>query len=127
MADLFLDTPGCNAGTTGSDALGSGLPVLTCAGTAFPGRVAASLLHAIGLPELVTTSIDDYEALALKLARDPALLQSIRRKLEANRLTHPLFNTDRFRRHLEAAYATMLDLARRGETPRSFSVDPVDA
>ena len=75
----------------------------------------------------MTTSIDDYEALALKLARDPALLQSIRRKLEANRLTHPLFDTDRFRRHLEAAYATMLDLARRGETPRSFSVDPVDA
>ena len=97
----------------------------TCAGNAFPGRVAASLLHAIGLPELVTKSLDDYEALALKLARDPALLQSIRSKLEANRLTHPLFDTDRFRRHLEAAYATMLEIAQRGEQPRSFSVDPI--
>ena len=127
LADLFVDTTDYNAHTTASDALWAGLPVLTCVGTAFPGRVAASLLHAIGLPELVTTSIDDYEALALKLARDPALLQSIRRKLEANRLTHPLFDTDRFRGHIEAAYATMLEISQRGEKPRSFSVDPIDA
>ena len=127
LADLFVDTADYNAHTTASDALWAGLPVVTCAGAAFPGRVAASLLHAIGLPELVTTSIDDYEALALKLARDPALLQSIRRKLEANRLTYPLFDTDRFRRHIEAAYATMLEIAQRGETPRSFSVDPIGA
>jgi protein O-GlcNAc transferase len=125
LADLFVDTIDYNAHTTSSDALWAGLPVLTCAGNAFPGRVAASLLHAIGLPELVTKSLDDYEALALKLARDPALLQSIRSKLEANRLTHPLFDTDRFRRHLEAAYATMLEIAQRGEQPRSFSVDPI--
>jgi len=124
LADLFVDTTDYNAHTTSSDALWAGLPVLTCAGSAFPGRVAASLLHAIGLPELVTMSLDDYQALALKLARDPALLQSIRSKLDANRLTHPLFDTDRFRRHLEAAYATMLDIAQRGEPPRSFSVDP---
>ena len=127
LADLFLDTLPYNAHTTASDALWAGLPVLTCVGTAFPGRVAASLLHAIGLPELVTASLDDYEALALKLAGDPALLQSIRSRLDANRLTHPLFDTDRFRRHIEAAYATMLDIARRGEPPRSFSVDPIGA
>lgn len=127
LADLFVDTTDYNAYTTASDALWAGLPVLTCAGTMFPGRVAASLLHAIGLPELVTTSIGDYEALALKLARDPALLQSIRNKLEANRLTRPLFDTDRFRRHIEAAYATMLDISQRGEQPRSFSVDPIEA
>jgi predicted O-linked N-acetylglucosamine transferase (SPINDLY family) len=127
LADLFVDTTDYNAHTTASDALWAGLPVLTCAGSAFPGRVAASLLHAVGLPELVTTSLDDYEALALKLARDPALLQSVRSRLIANRLTHPLFDTDRFHRHIEAAYATMLDIARRGEAPRSFSVEPVGA
>ena len=126
LADLFVDTTDYNAHTTASDALWAGLPVLTCTGSAFPGRVAASLVHAVGLPELVTTSIDEYEAMALKLARDPALLQSIRGKLEANRITHPLFDIDRFRRHIEAAYATMLDIAQRGEPPRSFSVDPID-
>jgi predicted O-linked N-acetylglucosamine transferase (SPINDLY family) len=127
LGDLFVDTTDYNAHTTASDALWAGLPVLTCAGTAFPGRVAASLLHAVGLPELVTTSIEEYEALALALARDPARLQSIRRQLEANRLTRPLFDTDRFRRHIEAAYATMLDISQRGEPPRSFSVDPIGA
>ena len=93
---------------------------MTCAGATFPGRVAASLLHAVGLPELVTTSLDGYEALALKLARDPALLQSIRRKLDANRSTSPLFDNDRFRRGIETAYGTMWDIYRRGESPRSF-------
>jgi predicted O-linked N-acetylglucosamine transferase (SPINDLY family) len=127
LADLFVDTTDYNAHTTASDALWAALPVLTCAGTAFPGRVAASLLHAVGLPELVTTSVADYEVLALKLARDASLLQSIRQKLQVNRLTHPLFDTDRFRRHIEAAYATMLDISHRGEKPRSFSVDPIGA
>lgn len=125
LADLFVDTTDYNAHTTASDALWAGLPVLTCAGTAFPGRVAASLLHAVGLPDLVTTSLDDYEALALTLTREPARLRAVRDRLAANRLTHPLFDTDRFRRHIEAAYTTMLDLARRGETPRSFSVEPI--
>jgi predicted O-linked N-acetylglucosamine transferase (SPINDLY family) len=125
LADLFVDTAGYNAHTTSSDALWAGVPVLTCIGATFPSRVAASLLHAIGLPELVTSSLDDYEAVALDLARDPARLQSIRRRLEANRLTHPLYDTDRFRRHLEIAYATMLKISQRGEGPRSFSVDPI--
>lgn len=127
LADLFVDTTGYNAHTSASDALWAGLPMVTCAGTEFPSRLAASLLHAVGLPELVTSSIDEYEALALKLALDPTLLQSIRRKLDANRLTHPLFDTGRFRRHIEAAYTTMLDIAQRGEAPRSFSVHPVEA
>jgi protein O-GlcNAc transferase len=124
-AELFLDTLPCNAHTTASDALWAGLPVLTCIGDTFAGRVAASLLHAVGLPELVTHSVEDYEALALKLARDPTLLQSIRRKLEQNRLSSSLFDTDRFRRHIEAAYTTMWEMHRRGESPRSFHVDPI--
>jgi predicted O-linked N-acetylglucosamine transferase (SPINDLY family) len=74
---------------------------------------------------LVTHSVTDYEALALRLARDPALLGAVRRKLSDNRLSFPLFDTDRFRRHIEAAYTTMCEIHRRGESPRSFSVEPV--
>jgi predicted O-linked N-acetylglucosamine transferase (SPINDLY family) len=96
--------------------------VLTREGTAFAGRVAASLLHAIGLPELVTHSIEDYEALALRLARDPSLLQGYRNRLATNRLTHPLFDTERFRRHIEAAYLQMWEIWQRGEQPRSFAI-----
>jgi len=83
-----------------------------------------SMLKAAGLPELVTTSLDDYEALALKLATDTALLPSFRRKLADHRSTCPLFDGDRFRRHVEAAYTTMWDRHRRGESPRHFRVDP---
>jgi predicted O-linked N-acetylglucosamine transferase (SPINDLY family) len=122
VADLFLDTLPYNAHTTASDALWAGLPVLTREGTAFAGRVAASLLHAIGLPELVTHSIEDYEALALRLARDPSLLQGYRNRLATNRLTHPLFDTERFRRHIEAAYLQMWEIWQRGEQPRSFAI-----
>src|ERR1700687_5606462 len=86
-ADLFLDTLPYNAHTTASDALWAGLPLLTCAGTTFAGRVGASLLHAAGLPDLVTQNLEEYEALALKLATDRELLQSIRRKLRENRDT----------------------------------------
>jgi protein O-GlcNAc transferase len=127
LADLFLDTPGYNAHTTASDALWAGLPVLTCIGRTFPGRVAASLLHAVGLPELVTDNLDSYAALALKLARNPPLLAGIRQRLTQNRLTCPLFDTDRFTRHIEQAYVTMLDNHRQGGGPRSFSVAPVDS
>src|SRR4029079_2759923 len=104
LADLFLDTLPYNAHTTASDALWAGLPLLTCLGAGFDGRVAASLLETIGLPELVTHSIEDYESLALGLARDPARLQGLRARLQANRLTSPLYDTDRFRRDLETAY-----------------------
>ena len=113
LADLFLDTLPYNAHATASDALWAGLPVLTCLGQGFAGRVAASQLSAIGLPELVAASLQDYEALALRLARDPVLLASWRDRLARNRTTMPLFDTDRLRRSLEAAYLEMW--RRRGE------------
>jgi protein O-GlcNAc transferase len=124
LADLFLDTLPYNAHTTASDALWVGLPVLTCRGKAFAGRVAASLLTAVGLPELVTQSLDEYESLALRLATDAPLLRGIRQRLERNRLEFPLFDTDRLCRHIETAYTTMWELWQRGEKPRSFSVAP---
>jgi protein O-GlcNAc transferase len=123
LADLFLDTLPYNAHTTTSDSLWSGVPVITALGDRFAGRVAASLLNAVGLPQLVTTTLADYEALAVKLATEPGLLQAIRRELEANRRTRPLFDCDRFRRHLEAAYTRMWDIWLRGEPPRSFAID----
>jgi protein O-GlcNAc transferase len=123
-ADLFLDTLPYNAHTTASDALWAGLPLLTCAGTTFAGRVAASLLRAAGLPKLLAGNLEEYEALALKLARDRDLLQSMRRKLAETRDICALFDTDRFRRHIEMAYETMWDIHCRGQAPRSFRVEP---
>ena len=123
-ADLFLDTLPYNAHSTACDALWVGLPVITCAGDTFAGRVGASMLKAAGLPELVTTSLDDYEALARNLATEPELMSSIRRKLADNRSTCPLFDGDRFRRHVEAAYTTMWDIHRNGASPKSFRVAP---
>jgi protein O-GlcNAc transferase len=122
LADLFVDTLPYNAHTTASDALWAGVPVLTCLGSTFPGRVAASLLQAIGLPELITRSLDEYEALALRLAREPALLSAFKAKLVQNRHTYPLFDTRRFTRHIEAAYLTMWERHRGGEPPTSFFV-----
>ncbi|HET9404973.1 MAG TPA: hypothetical protein VFO57_10365, partial [Burkholderiales bacterium] len=107
---------------TASDALWAGLPVLTCLGTTFAGRVAASLLHAIGMPELVTPTLEQYEELAIKLAHDERLLKDIMAKLAQNRSSHPLFDTDRFRRHIEAAYVTMWERYQRGERSASFAV-----
>jgi predicted O-linked N-acetylglucosamine transferase (SPINDLY family) len=127
LADLFLDTLPYNAHTTASDSLWMGVPVVTCMGDAFAGRVAASLLHAVGLPELVTRTLDDYESLALRLATDPAELQAIRGKLAEQRLSCALFDTDRFRRHIEAAYTTMWQSWQRGEAPRHFGVAPIKA
>jgi protein O-GlcNAc transferase len=109
LADLFLDTLPYNAHATACDALWAGLPVLTCAGEGFAGRVAASLLHAIGFPELVTQTPDAYESAALALARDPQKLLELRKRLTANRLTKPLFDTTRFTRALEAAYCRWMD------------------
>jgi predicted O-linked N-acetylglucosamine transferase (SPINDLY family) len=107
VADLFLDTLPYNAHTTASDALWTGLPVLTCVGHTFPGRVAASLLHAIGLKELITSTQEEYESLAIELANHPQKLKPIQDRLRANRFTEPLFNTPLFTRHLEAAYTQM--------------------
>src|SRR5262249_23096594 len=122
LADLFLDTLPYNAHTTASDSLWAGLPVVTCLGPAFAGRVAASLLHAVGLPELITHSLEEYEGLALKLARDPGLLSALKSKLSDNRATCPLFNTQRYVRHLESAYVTMWEIWQQGEATRSFDV-----
>jgi len=125
LADLFLDTLPMNAHTSASRALWAGLPILTCTGDAFAGRISASLLQAAGLPELVTHSLEDYEALAKALAKDPSRLQGYKRHLEDHRRTSPLFDTDRFRRHIEAAYTTMWETYQRGEAPRSFTVAPI--
>jgi predicted O-linked N-acetylglucosamine transferase (SPINDLY family) len=111
LADLFLDTLPYNAHATACDALWAGLPVVTRKGHAFAARVAASLLTAAGLPELITETAEDYEALALALARDPARLKALRDKLATNRATAPLFDTPRLARDLEAAYRTMLAAA----------------
>jgi predicted O-linked N-acetylglucosamine transferase (SPINDLY family) len=127
LADLFLDTLPYNAHTTASDSLWAGLPVLTCTGDTFAGRVAASLLHAARLPELVTKSLAAYEALALDLARDPKTLASIKAKLVRNRDICPLFDTARFTRHLEAAYVAMHERASRGQPPTSIAIPPIAA
>ena len=124
LADLFVDTLHFNAHTTAADALWAGVPVLTCPGRAFASRVAGSLLGAAGLPELVTNSLTDYEALALRLAEDPAQLSPLRQKLARGRASCPLFDTERFVRHLETAYTTMWKRAERGEPPVAFAVAP---
>ena len=116
-ADLFLDTLPYNAHTTASDALWAGLPLLTCAGGTFAGRVAASLLTNIGLPDLIASSQEDYERLAVAFATQPDRLNALRQKLDANRLTAPLFDTERFTRHLEQAYAAMHARRKAGQRP----------
>jgi protein O-GlcNAc transferase len=116
-ADLFLDTLPYNAHTTASDALWAGLPVLTCRGETFAGRVAASLLHNLHLPELTTATLHDYVELAVELATDPEKSAAIRQKLADNRLTTPLFDTRLFTRHLEQAYAAMVERHRGGLAP----------
>ena len=99
------------------------MPIVTCKGTTFAGRVGASMLNAIGLPELVADSLDAYEALALKLARQPELLAGVRAKLARNRATEPLFDTRRFTRNLEAAYIAMWQRHQRGERPAFLSIE----
>jgi protein O-GlcNAc transferase len=123
LADLFLDTLPYNAHTTANDALWAGLPVLTCRGNCLAGRVASSLVEAVGLGELATANLADYEALALRLAADASERAALKARLARNRLTHPLFDTPRFTRHLEAAYRVMWETWQRGEPPRSFAVE----
>ena len=124
LCDLFLDTWPYNAHTTGSDALWAGLPVLTCMGRTFPSRVGASLLHAVGLPELVTDSFSDYEAMALLLATEPRTLKELRTRLAGRLMRAPLYDTPRYTRHLESAYTQMAERARAGLAPAAFVVDP---
>ena len=121
LADLFLDSLPYNAHTTASDALWAGVPLITCRGTAFPGRVAASLLSAAGLTELVTESRADFEALAIKLANDSKALAKLRGKVAKAR-TSALFDTAAFTRHIENAYRTMWENWLAGKKPAGFTV-----
>jgi predicted O-linked N-acetylglucosamine transferase (SPINDLY family) len=107
LADLFIDTLPYNAHTTASDALWAGLPVLTCLGESFASRVAASLLNAIGMPELITNSHDEYEALAITLGNDPQRLLAMKQKLQNNKLTTPLFDSTLFTKNIENLYEQM--------------------
>lgn len=125
LADLFLDTLPYNAHTTASDALWAGLPVLTQIGEAFAGRVAASLLSAIGLPELIIETSEEYVQLAIDLAKHPEKLAAIKHKLAENRLTAPLFDTKLFTKHIESAYTAMYEQHRRGDKPKAFAVEPI--
>ena len=122
LGDLFLDSLPCNAHTTASDALWAGLPLITCRGGAFAGRVAASLLRAAELPELITDNLDQYESLALSLARDRTLLQSYRDRLARNPAQLPLFDTARTTRQIEAAYEEMMVRWARDAIPTGFDV-----
>jgi predicted O-linked N-acetylglucosamine transferase (SPINDLY family) len=125
-ADLFLDTLPCNAHTTASDALWAGLPVLTCRGETFAGRVAGSLLTATGMAELVTTSLGQYQQTALALARDPPRLIALRQTLQKNRDTSALFDLAKLTGNIEAAYARMWQTWLSGQTPAAFSIEGVE-
>lgn len=122
LADLFLDSGPVGAHTTAADALWAGLPVLTVQGDSFASRVGASLLRAVGLPELAVESWEAYEAAALRLASRPDELAALKGRLAAGRATAALFDTDRFARALESAFLAMWSLHARGEPPRAFSV-----
>jgi protein O-GlcNAc transferase len=124
LADLYLDTFPYNSHTLASDALWAGCPLVTCSGQTFASRVARSLLHAVGLPELVCSSLEEYECLALELARNPKRLHAIRRRLQNARRSAPLFDSQRFTRKLESAFETMWDIFKKGERPHSFHVPP---
>lgn len=123
LADLVLDSLPYNAHTTASDALWAGVPVLTCRGHSFPGRVAASLLHSAGMDELITSDLDTYDRMACELACDPVRMDSLRQKLAGRRVTSPLFDTGRYRRNLEQAYEHMWRLYLRNESPKAFSAN----
>jgi len=122
-ADLSLDTLPCNAHTTASDALWGGVPVLTCRGDTFAGRVAGSLLNAVDMGELVTTSLDQYELMAKALLGDPARLRALRRKIEQKRDVNSLFDLPTLTRAIEAAYERMWQLHLAGEGPQAFAVE----
>ncbi|QLE54208.1 TIGR03032 family protein [Nostoc sp. TCL26-01] len=122
LADLFLDTLYCNAHTTASDALWAGVPLITYPGQTFASRVAASLLNAVGLPELITPSLEAYAQLAINLANSPANLHQLKQKLAQNRLTYPLFDTPLYVRHLEQAYRAMWDIYSSGQAPQAIEI-----
>jgi predicted O-linked N-acetylglucosamine transferase (SPINDLY family) len=124
-ADLFLDTLPCNAHTTASDALRVGLPVLTCTGTSFASRVAASLLTAQGLTELVTPNLTQYESMALSLAQNPAKLTALRNRAVEAISGGQLLNTPALASHLERAYAQIHEWAEAGMAPQHLDIGPL--
>ncbi len=125
-ADLFLDTFVVNALTTASDALHMGVPVITCPGETFVARGAGSILRALEMPELIVDNLQEYEELAVELAADPVRFRTIREKIELKKKTAPLFDTERYARHLDAAYLEMWRLHQAGERPKSFSISPIN-
>jgi predicted O-linked N-acetylglucosamine transferase (SPINDLY family) len=120
IADLFLDTYPYNAGTTASDALWMGLPVITLQGNSFPSRVASSLLANLNLPELIHQSIESYEIQAIELATDPIKLHTLKNKLQMNRLTTSLFNTKLFCKNLERAFNAVYQRHINGLAPEDI-------
>jgi protein O-GlcNAc transferase len=114
VADLFLDTSPYNAGTTASDALRMGLPMLTCLGNSLVSRMGASLLNAVNLPELIKTNQEEYELFAIELAMNPEKLRIIKNKLVSNLPTAKLYDTPLFTRNLESAYLKMYDKYQKG-------------
>jgi len=127
LADLCLDTLPVAAFTTASDALWAGVPILTCAGETSAGRGAVSLLHAIGAPDLVASSLEDYESMAVRLAHNPSGLLAIRERIQQNRATSPLFDAVRHTRSVERAYVEMVRRSRAGEPPAAYSVPASEA
>ena len=122
LADLFIDTFAFNAHTTATEALWAGLPVVTKLGQGFAARVAGSLLNAIGLPELVTTSEREYEEVILELATNPTKLAHVKDKLATNRLTQPLFDTELYTKHLENGYQQAYQNYFDGKSPKTIIV-----
>ncbi len=124
LADLFLDTLPYNAHTTASDALWAGLPLLTLKGRTFPGRVAASLLSALNVPELIVETEEEFKTTAIHAAHDPQWLAQIKLKIGQNRLTAPLFDTPRMTGYLEQAYVAMHERFQAGQAPDHIRIDP---
>ena len=122
-ADLFLDTTPVNAHTTASDALWAGLPLLTCMGESFASRVAASLLKAVGMPELIANTQEEYETKAIELAQNPDQLNALKQKLQSNRLSEPLFDTEKITRHIEQAYADVYERYHTDLMPENIYVE----
>ena len=126
LADLFLDTHPYNAGTTASDALRMGLPILTLIGNSFNSREAASIINAANLPEMITSSQQEYESLAIKLAKDPKKLKVIKDKLVDSLANVPLYDTAKFTKHLESAYIKMCDRHYNGLQPEHIYIDELN-
>jgi predicted O-linked N-acetylglucosamine transferase (SPINDLY family) len=121
-ADLFLDCFGCNAHATASDALWAGVPVLTVPGRGFAARVGASVTNSVGLHDMVVATREDYERLALELARNPARLADVKSRLAHNRTIMPLFDSERFTRHIESGFTLAFDRYRAGLEPDHIEV-----